>query len=128
MKKFFKRKGNGIPEKFVNAIGLMREGTLARVIRPDSETNFFNIMAGVLQGDILASYLFAIVLDYALRIAIGGKEKEIGLKLDRRKSRRYEPVILTDTDFVIAIMSEEMDRAQNIWRNIELEENKNSEC
>ena len=128
MKKFFKRKGNGILEKFVNAIGLMREGTLARVIRPDSETNFFNIMAGVLQGDILASYLFAIVLDYALRIAIGGKEKEIGLKLDRRKSRRYEPVILTDTDFVIAIMSEEMDRAQNIWRNIELEENKNSEC
>ena len=32
----------------------------------DGDTNFFNIVVGVLQGDILVLYLFIIGLDYAL--------------------------------------------------------------
>ena len=76
-----------IYEKFVDAIGFMREGTQARVITPDGETKFVNIMTGVLRGDTLASYLFAIILNYKLKMAIGGKEKEIGFKLDRTRSR-----------------------------------------
>ena len=58
-----------------------------------------------------------------MRKAIGGKEEELGFTLYRRRSRRHEPVILTDTDFAddIATISEEMEQAQNMLRNIEIE-------
>ena len=45
----------------------MYENTRAKVISPDGETEMFEIKAGVLQGDTLAPYLFAIVLDYVMR-------------------------------------------------------------
>ena len=38
----------------------------ARVYSPDGDSDFFDIVAGVLQGDTLASYLFNICLDYVL--------------------------------------------------------------
>ena len=37
-------------------------------------------MAGVLQGDTLAPYLFAIVLDFVLRQTYKDREKELGFK------------------------------------------------
>ena len=104
----------GIPEEFVNVIGLMQEGIQARVFTLDGETELFNTMAGVLQGGKHAPYLFAVTLDYALRMAIGGKEEETGFKLHRRRSRRY----FADD---IAAISEEMDQVQIMLRNIELE-------
>ena len=45
------------------------------MVTPYGETDYFAIKAGVLQGDTLAPYLFAIVLDYAMRKAIGGREE-----------------------------------------------------
>ena len=58
-----------------------------------------------------------------MRKAMGGKEEELGFKLHLRRSRIHEPVILTDTDFTddIATISEEMEQAQNMLRNIEIE-------
>ena len=58
-----------------------------------------------------------------MRKAIGGKEEELGFTLHHRRSRRHESVILTDTDFAddIALISEEMEQAQNMLRNIEIE-------
>ena len=41
-----------------------------KVITPDGETDFFPIHAGVLQGDTLAPYLFAIAIDYVMRRAV----------------------------------------------------------
>ena len=43
-----------IPEKLIDAIGLLYQRTKASVITPDGETDFFEIQAGVLQGDTLA--------------------------------------------------------------------------
>ena len=63
-----------IPGKLVKAIGLMYEDTKARVLTPDGITEYFDIHAGVLQGDTLAPYLFTIVLDYAMRTAIAGSK------------------------------------------------------
>ena len=80
-----------IPEKQIGAIGLLYQGTKART--PDGETDFFEIQAGVLQGGTLAPYIFAIVLDYAMRRAIDGREEELGFKVDRRRSRRHHPVV-----------------------------------
>ena len=55
----------GIPKKIVDAIRILYDNTRARIISPDGETEEFEIVAGVLQGDTLAPYLFAIVRDYA---------------------------------------------------------------
>ena len=49
---------NGLPKETVDAIGIMYEGTSAKVITPDLETEAFNILASVLQGDTLAPYPF----------------------------------------------------------------------
>ena len=78
----------GIPEQLVDAIGKMYENTRAKVTSPDGETDLFELLAGVLQGDTLAPYLFVIVLDYALRTTIDGREEELRFHLQRRKSRR----------------------------------------
>ena len=52
------------------------------------DTDYFDIIAGILQGDILApSYLFIICLDHVLRTSID-KIKENGFKLTNERSRR----------------------------------------
>ena len=50
----------------MRAIEVMYTDTKAKVLSPDCETELFDNLAGVLQGDTLASYLFIIALDYAL--------------------------------------------------------------
>ena len=59
-----------------------------KIRSPDGDTEYFNIVAGVLQGDTLAPYLFIICLDYVLRISID-KIRENGFKLTKKRSRRH---------------------------------------
>ncbi len=59
---------------------------MAKVISPDGETEPFQILARVLQGDTLAPYLFVIVLDYAFRTAIDGREEELGFQLEGERA------------------------------------------
>ena len=79
----------GVPEQLVSAIGLLYTGTKAKVLLPDGETEFFEILAGVLQGDTLAPYIFTIMIDYAMRQAIANDAVELGSKLDSKGSGRY---------------------------------------
>ena len=51
--------------------GRFLTGTSAKVITADGLTEIFEILAGVLQGDTLAPYLFVIVVDYIMTVAIG---------------------------------------------------------
>ena len=51
---------------------------------PDSGTDFFNIVAGILQCDTLALDVFIICLDYVLRISIDIM-KENGLRQKRQE-------------------------------------------
>ena len=62
------------------------------------ETDYFDIVAGVLQGDTLVPYLFIICLDYVLRTSID-KMKDNGFKLTKERSRRYSAKIITDADY-----------------------------
>ena len=57
----------GIPAKIVNAIRKVLCGIRAKVISPDWDIDFFELLVGVMQGDNLAASLFVIVLDYAMR-------------------------------------------------------------
>ena len=60
----------GIPNMIVDLISLLYTNTSAQVITPDGKTEFFEILAVVLQGDTLAPYLFIIVMHYCMRIAL----------------------------------------------------------
>ena len=111
----------GIPEKLVRAIEVMYTDTKAKVLSPDGKTELFNILAGVLQGDTLAQYLFIIALDYALGKAINGREEELGFQIQRRQSRRIRPVCISDLDFAddIALISEQVKQAQTLLDRVE---------
>ena len=79
-------KAYNIPPKMLSAINLLHENTKVRIFTPDGEIEYFEIKAGVLQGDTLAPYLFAIVLDYIMRKTYDGREEEIGFQLHSRRS------------------------------------------
>ena len=57
-----------------------------KVCSPDGDTDLLNIVAGVLQGDILAPYLFIICLDYVLLTSID-LIKENGSMLNKTRCR-----------------------------------------
>ena len=78
----------GIPDIIVHAIEDTYHGTRAKVITSDSDTDKFDILEGVLQGDTPAPYLFIIILDYCLRSAILVKEERLGFTIRPRRSRR----------------------------------------
>ena len=69
----------------------MYTDTKAKVLSPHGETELFDILAGELQGDTLAPYLFIIVLDHALGKEINGREEELGFQMQRRQSQRIRP-------------------------------------
>ena len=98
----------GIPEELVTASSIIYEDNTAKVIITNGETEAFNILAGVLQGDTLAPYLFIIVIDYVTRTALQGREDKLGFQLRKRKSGRVPPITVIDMDFVdyIELVSE----------------------
>ena len=88
----------GIPKETVDAIMIMYQDTQSMVRSPDGDTDFFDISAGVLQGDTLAPYIFIICLDYVLRKALD-KNNELGFTLAKRKSKRYPAMKITNADY-----------------------------
>ena len=76
------------PKETIAAIMMVSKKMKVKVYSPDGDTDYFNIVAGVPQGNTLAPYLFIINLDYVLRISID-LMKENGFKLAKKRSRRY---------------------------------------
>ena len=77
---------------------MVYKNTKVNVRSPDGDTDYFDIIAGVQQGDTLAPYLFIICLDYVLRTSID-KMKDNGFKLAKERSRRYPTKTITDADY-----------------------------
>ena len=77
----------GIPKETVAAITILYRNTKVKVRSPDGDTEYFNIVAGVLQGDTLAPYLFIICLDYVLRTSIDKNQRE-WLRADEEKKQK----------------------------------------
>ena len=92
-----------LPKETVAAIMILYRNTKVKVHSPDGDTEYFDIVAGVLQGDTLAPYLFIICLDYVLRMSID-KIRENGFKLTKKRSRRYPGKTITDADYAYANM------------------------
>ena len=68
---------DGLPKETIAAIMMPYRNTKIKVCSLNGDTDYFDIVAGVLQGDTLAPYLFIICLDYVLRMSIDKmKDKE----------------------------------------------------
>ena len=66
---------------------IINKNTKVKVRSPDEDIDFFGIVAGVLQGDILPLYLFIICQDSALRMSID-LVKENGFTLKKKKGKK----------------------------------------
>ena len=97
----------GLPGKIVSAIKALYVSTKAKVISTDGDTDTFDILAGVLQGDTLAPLLFIIVLDYVLRISVD-LSNDKGIKIKAPLRTRGKGLCLTDLDFAddLALVAE----------------------
>ena len=113
-------KAYGVPEEIVKAIEVLYVNTTVQVLSPDVDTDFFNIYADVLQGDTLALYLFIVVLDYAMRIAIQ-TPTSYGFTLCKSRSRRHPAVVITDTDYAdnIELLSDSIEKAELLLHQVE---------
>ena len=60
----------GFLNETVTAIMIFYKNTQGMVRSLDSDTDFFDIVTGVLQGDELPPFLFIISPDYVLRMSI----------------------------------------------------------
>ena len=94
--------------------------TKENVCSPDGNTDFFNIVTGVLQRDTLAPYLFIICLDYVLRTSID-LMKENGFRLTKERSRKYPAQTIADTDYTndIVLLENTLTRAESLLHSLE---------
>ena len=102
----------GLPKETVAAIMILYRNTRVKVCSPD--TDYFNIVAGVLQGDTLAPYLFM------LRTSID-KIKENCFKLTKERSRKYPTKTITDTSYAddIALLANAPAQAETLLHSLE---------
>ena len=91
-----------------------------KVRSPDGDTEYFDIVARVLQGGTLAPYLFIICLDYVLKTSID-KIRENGFVLTKKRSRRHPAKTITDTDYAddIAILENTPNKAETLLHSLE---------
>ena len=109
----------GIPGAIVDLIERMYTGTMAKVITADGLTAAFRILAGVMQGDTLAPYLFIIVIDYLMSLVID--DETFGFTTTPARSRRYPVEKVTDADFAddLALLTDTLEDAQRMLTSLE---------
>ena len=95
----------GLPKETVAAITILYRNTKVKIRSPDGDTEYFDIVAGVLQGDTLAPYLFIICLDCVLRISI-----------DKIRENGFDYADYADD---IAILANTPDQAETLLHSLE---------
>ena len=74
------------------------KNTKVKVRSPDEDTDYVDVVTGVLQGDTLAPYLFITCQDYVLRTSIDIM-KDNGFRQAKKRSRRYSVQTIMDADY-----------------------------
>ena len=85
-----------IPKETVTTIMVLYRYTKVKVHSQDGDTDYFDIVASMLQGDTLTPYLFIIYRDYVLRKFVNIM-KDNGFKLAKERSRWYPEQLRTQT-------------------------------
>ena len=98
----------------------MYKNTKVKVRSRGEDTDVFDIVAGVLEGDTLAPSLFIICLDNVLGTSID-LMKENGFKRTKERSRTYPAQTFTDTDFAsnIALLANPPAQAKTLLHSLE---------
>ena len=99
---------------------ILYKNTKVKVRSPDGDTEYFDIVAGVLQGDTLAPNLFIICLDYVLRASID-KIRENGFELTKKRSKRYPTKTITDADYAddLTLLANTPNQAETLLHSLE---------
>ena len=110
----------GLLKETVAAITILYRNTKVKVRSPDGDTEYFDIVAGVLQRGTLATYLFIICLDNVLRTSID-KIRKNGFELKKKRSRRYPTKTITDADYAddIALLANTPNQAETLLHSLE---------
>ena len=88
----------GLPKETIATIMMLFKNMKVKVFSLNGDTEFFDIVTGVLQGDTLALYQFIICQDYILQTSID-LMKENGFTLEKARSRRYSAQTIMDMDY-----------------------------
>ena len=75
-----------LPKETVTIIMILNKDMKTIVCSPDVDTDFFDIITGILQGDTLASFLFMICLDEVLQMLIDTIKENVFI-LKKARSR-----------------------------------------
>ena len=99
---------------------MLYEKTKVKVRWPDGDTDYFDIVSGVLQGDTLATYMFIICLDYVFITSID-KMKDNGFKLAMEIRRRYPAQTITKADNTddIALLANTPTQTKSLLHSLE---------
>ncbi len=101
----------GVPENITNAIKVLYSNSKSAVLVDGELTSFFDVLTGVLQGDVLAPFLFIVVIDWVMR---NSNMNHLGFVTQPRRSRRYPAELLGDLEFAddIGLMENTQEGAQ----------------
>ena len=107
----------GLQKETVAAITILYRNTKVKIRSLDGDTDYLDIVAGVLQGYTLAPYLFIICLDYVLKTSI-----ENGFELTKKRSRRFPAKTITGADYAddTAILANTPKEAETKKKQLEL--------
>ena len=109
----------GLTKETVNTLMTLYKSMKAMVRSPGRD--FFDIVAGVLQGDKSAPYFFIIFLDYVLRTLIDIiKENGITLLKKKPRSRRYPAEIITGANYAddLALLANALAQAEPLLQRL----------
>ena len=107
----------GVSESISNAIKVLYLNTKSSVLVDGQITEEFSVNTGVLQGDVLAPFLFIIIIDWVLK---NSNIDHLGFIMAPRRSRRYPAERLTDMEFAddIGLLDNDHQGAQEQLNNI----------
>ena len=109
---FVVRRHYGIPEVVVNVISVLYKNSNSAVMMDEGLSDPLDVTTGVLQGDVLAPFLFVVLIDYLLKKATS--QLDSGVVTHPRHSRRHPAKLLNDPDFAddIALLESSIFRSQ----------------
>ena len=96
------------------------KNTKVKVCSPDGDTDNVYIVAGVLQVDTSAPYLFTICIDYVLRTSVD-LMKENSFTLAKTRSKLYPAKTITDVDYAddLALLAITPTPAESLLHSLE---------
>ena len=101
---------------------ILCRNTKVKVRSPDGNTDYVDILAGVLQGDTLAPYLLIICLDHVFRTSIDEiRENGFELTKEKKEAEGYpaKTITLADDADDITILANTHNQAETLLHSME---------